>query len=105
MHHLWADALSPLYANSEIDKPDTTSIQEVIGSTIPSLHVNGKEIHISGIDADITVDVISASGKLEEQHILCGQQEYKFRSQVTPGLYIIVVKWKGGMVSYKTTLS
>lgn len=105
MHHLWADALSPLYANSEIDKPDTTSIQEVIGSTIPSLHVNGKEIHISGIDADITVDVISASGKLEEQHILCGQQEYEFRSQVTPGLYIIVVKWKGGMVSYKTTLS
>ena len=105
MHHLWADALSPLYANSEIDKPDTTSIQEVIGSTIPSLHVNGKEIHISGIDADITVDVISASGKLEEQHILCGQQEYEFTSQVTPGLYIIVVKWKGGMVSYKTTLS
>lgn len=105
MHHLWADALSPLYANSEIEKPDTTSIQEVIGSTIPSLHVNGKEIHISGIDADVTVDVISASGKLEEQHILCGQQEYEFTSQVPPGLYIIVVKWKGGMVSYKTTLS
>ncbi len=105
MHHLWADALSPLYANSEIDKPDTTSIQEVIGSTIPSLHVNGKEIHISGIDAGITVDVISASGKLEEQHILFGQQEYEFTSQVSPGLYIIIVKWKGGMVSYKTTLS
>ena len=105
MHHLWADALSPLYANSKIEKPDTTSIQEVIGSTIPSLHVNGKKIHISGIDADVNVDVISATGKLEEQHIMCGQQEYEFTSQVTPGLYIIVVKWKGGMVSYKTTLS
>ena len=104
MHHLWADALSPLYANSKIEKPDTTSIQEVIGSTIPSLHVNGKEIHISGIDADITVDVISTSGKLEEQHYL-SEQQHEFTSQVTPGLYIIIVKWKGGMVSYKTTLS
>lgn len=104
MHHLWADALSPLYANSKIEKPDTTSIQEVIGSTIPSLHVNGKKIHISGIDAGITVDVISTSGKLEEQHYL-SEQQHEFTSQVTPGLYIIIVKWKGGMVSYKTTLS
>lgn len=104
MHHLWADALSPLYANSEIEKPDTTSIQEVIGSSVPSLHVNGNNIRISGIDADITVDVISASGKVEEQHSLCGQQEYEFTSQVTPGLYIIVVKWNGGYASYKVTL-
>ncbi|MEE1260977.1 MAG: SGNH/GDSL hydrolase family protein [Paludibacteraceae bacterium] len=104
MHHLWADALSPLYANSEIEKPDTTSIQEVIGSSVPSLHVNGNNIRISGIDADITVDVISASGKVEEQHSLCGQQEYEFTSQVTPGLYIIVVKWNEGYASYKVTL-
>lgn len=104
MHHLWADALSPLYANSKIEKPDTTSIQEVIGSTIPSLHVNGNNIRISGIDAGITVDVISTSGKLEEQHYL-SEQQHEFTSQVTPGLYIIIVKWKGGMVSYKTTLS
>ena len=103
MHHLWADALSPLYANSEIEKPDTTSIQEVVGSSVPSLHVNRYNIRISGIDADITVDMISASGKVEEQHSLCGQQEYEFTSQVTPGLYIIVVKWNGGYASYKVT--
>lgn len=104
MHHLWADALSPLYANSEIEKPDTTSIQEAIGSTIPSLHVNGNNIRISGIDAGITVDVISTSGKLEEQHYL-SEQHNEFTSQVSPGLYIIIVKWNGGMASYKVTLS
>lgn len=104
MHHLWADALSPLYANSEIEKPDTTSIQEAIGSTIPSLHVNGNNIRISGIDAGITVDIISTSGKLEEQHYL-SEQQHEFTSQVSPGLYIIIVKWNGGMASYKVTLS
>jgi len=106
MHHLWAEALAPLYADNEIGsgEADTTvSNTKMFVSIMPSLFVDGNNIRISGIDTSVTVDVLSTSGTLVEQHKLSDMQR-QFTSQVTPGVYIMVVKWEGGMTSYKVSL-
>lgn len=107
MHHLWADALAPLYTDNGIggEEADTTvSYAKMFASIMPSVFVDGNNIRISGIDTSVTVDVISAAGTLVEQHKLSDLQKLEFTSQVTPGLYIMIVKWEGGMASYKVSL-
>ena len=107
MHHLWAEALAPLYAESNIENEEqdsTFSNTKDVATVMPSLFVDGNNIRITGIDSDMTVDIISTAGTLEEQHQLPNSRPFEFTSKVTPGIHIIVVKWNGGMVSYKVTL-
>ncbi len=107
MHHLWADALAPLYAESLNQTPDSsaTSVHERVKIITPRIFVDKKKIRISGIEnQNITVDILSTTGTLIEQHKLTNSQPYEFKTHVTAGLYILVVKWKGGMTSYKVTL-
>lgn len=107
MHHLWADAIAPIYAESEVASEDQDSTETKSRETIikvPSLFVDGNKVRISGIEGDATVEIISTTGRVLERHALSnGKQE--FVSQVPAGLYIMAVKWQGGMISIKVTLT
>lgn len=107
MHHLWAEALAPLYADSDIENEEqdsTFSNTKNIATVMPSLFADGNNIRITGIDSEMTVDIISTAGTLEERHQLPSYRPFEFTSKVAPGIHIIVVKWNGGMASYKVTL-
>ena len=70
MHHLWAEALSPLYdvvdtvkSDTATNKPDTTTALKMAGKFIaPRIYAQGKNIVVEGNFLDATsVSLVSAT--------------------------------------------
>lgn len=101
MHHLWAEALAPIYADSQSD--DDTDITGVanVASVAPVLTVSDRVIRLQGIDVPTSLDVVSVSGRILEHHDFAVSQDMECVSQVPAGIYVVRVKWQGGVASYK----
>ena len=108
MHHLWAEALAPLYAvgdTTKVDssKQDTTEI--VSGDSIsqhvslkrnfslPRIYAEGKSIVISGIGQSIEISLISPLGQVYTQRkSIYGEARFE---NLSAGRYIAIIRGNG----------
>lgn len=108
MHHLWAEALAPLYRQQETQPTDTTTTNSELTSSskicIPRILVYGKSLHINGLDEDIAnVTLISPQGAIVEQHLLTADNPV-IRPKIEKGTYMVVVRTSRSCVSTKVVL-
>lgn len=107
MHHLWAEALAPLYAagnssNTGGSKQDsTTNVRKVARwakDAVPQVRVQGKVIDISNIapaNRGVTeVSLVSAIGTVVEK-IHTTSNTVRFSTGVHAGHYLVVVRNAG----------
>jgi hypothetical protein len=104
MHHLWADALAPLYAVGDTSKSggskqdSTTNVRKVARwakDAMPQVRVQGKVIDISNIapaNRGVTeVSLVSAIGTVVEK-IHTKSNTVRFSSNISAGHYFVVVR-------------
>lgn len=108
MHHLWAEALAPLYA-SEVDTIPSTDSTQTYSSLnasvkLPLVAVNGSNIEFRGVESEMTVDFVSLSGAVLGQYNLEKAPTQIFDVNVPAGIYVLAFKWNGGVATYKVNL-
>lgn len=99
MHHLWAEALAPLYEAGD-DAGEGGSSEGIVKGTsagsihfaVPRIQVNGKSIIVSGVDADATVSVVSSLGQVMNP------------AQLPSGNYTVVVRSQGRFMTAKVNV-
>ena len=104
MHHLWAEALAPLYAVGDTSKSggskqdSTTNVRKVARwakDAVPQVRVQGKVIDISNIapaNRGVTeVSLVSAIGTVVEK-IHTKSNTVRFSSNISAGHYFVVVR-------------
>jgi hypothetical protein len=101
MHHLWAEALSPLYDvvdTAKIDtatiKPDTTTALKTASKFIvPRIYAQGKNIIVEGRFLEATsVSIVSATGQLVSRQNLSLNYGRAIFENLPAGQYIAVVR-------------
>lgn len=107
MHHLWAEALAPLYENSSDDETagkDSVEKDSVITDpaaikaplslrfSMPRINVDGRSIHVSGVDAGATVSIVSSMGQVVNG------------AQLAPGNYMVVIRGQGQSMTARVTI-
>lgn len=103
MHHLWAEALAPIYAESEATEKGETS-SAVVKTFPPVIEVIGSDITLSNLHTDVKVEIISSSGSLENSYTVPQGTQTILSAHIPSGAYVIVVKWEGGMMSRKVII-
>ena len=108
MHHLWAEALAPLYAVGDTTKVDSSKqdTTEIVSGDSISLHVSlkrnfslpriyaeGKSIVISGIGQSIEISLISPLGQVYTQR-KSTYGEARFEN-LSAGRYIAIIRGNG----------
>lgn len=103
MHHLWAEALSPLYdvvdtakSDTATQKPDTTTVLKVASKFIaPRIYSQGKNIVIEGNFLDETsVSIVSATGQFVSKQTLSQNHGHALFENLPAGRYIAVIRSK-----------
>ena len=96
MHHLWAEALAPLYAagDTATTKPDSsTALKTASKFVAPRIYAQGKSIFVEGNLLNATsVTLVSATGQLISQKALSknyGQVQFE---NLTTGQYIAIIR-------------
>ena len=99
MHHLWAEALSPLYAVVDTAKSDTastdttTALKSASKFIAPRIYVQSKNIIVEGIFPNgASVSLISATGQLLSKKNLSQYHEHALFENLPAGLYIAVIR-------------
>lgn len=96
MHHLWAEALAPLYAagDTATTKPDSTTALKVASKFVaPRIYAQGKSIFVEGNLLNATsVTLVSATGQIVSQKALLqnyGQVQFE---NLPTGQYIAIIR-------------
>jgi lysophospholipase L1-like esterase len=96
MHHLWAEALAPLYAagDTATTKPDsTTALKAASKFVAPRIYAQGKNIVVEGRSHNATsVTLVSATGQIVSQKALLqnyGQVQFE---NLPTGQYIAIIR-------------
>ena len=71
MHHLWAEALAPLYAAGDTAKPGESTEKIRNGSVsrfaLPTILLQNRQIVVHGVPVNAEVSVVSATGSVVAQ--------------------------------------
>lgn len=101
MHHLWAEALAPLYAvgDTATKTPDSSTTLKMASTfAIPRIYAQGKSIFVEGNFLNATsVTLVSATGQLISQKALSqnhGQVQFE---NLTTGQYIAIIRGKNAV--------
>lgn len=101
MHHLWAEALAPLYAvgDTAAKTPDTsTTLKATSTFMVPRIYAQGKNIFVEGNLLNATsVTLVSATGQLISQKALSknyGQVQFE---NLPTGQYIAIIRSKNAV--------
>lgn len=101
MHHLWAEALAPLYAagDTATTKPDSsTALKTASKFVAPRIYAQGKSIFVEGNLLNATsVTLVSATGQLISQKALSknyGQVQFE---NIPTGQYIVIIRGKNAV--------
>ena len=98
MHHLWAEALAPLYAagdtaSAEKD-PSGDSTETVRGSVVkfvaPTISMQNRQIVVQGVPANAEVSLVSATGAVVAQKK--ATQSSAVFENISAGKYIVVIR-------------
>ncbi len=101
MHHLWAEALSPLYdvvdtakSDTATNKPDTTTALKMARKFIaPRIYAQGKNIIIEGnfLDA-VSVSIVSTTGQFVSKQNLSLDHGRALFENLPAGQYIAIIR-------------
>ena len=101
MHHLWAEALAPLYAagDTATTKPDSsTALKTASKFVAPRIYAQGKNVIVEGNLLNATsVTLVSATGQLISQKALSknyGQVQFE---NLPTGQYIAIIRGKNAV--------
>lgn len=101
MHHLWAEALAPLYAvgDTAAKTPDSsTTLKATSTFMVPRIYAQGKSIFVEGNLLNATsVTLVSATGQLISQKALSknyGQVQFE---NIPTGQYIVIIRGKNAV--------
>ena len=101
MHHLWAEALAPLYAvgDTATKTPDSsTTLKATSTFMAPRIYAQGKSIFVEGNLLNATsVTLVSATGQLISQKALSknyGQVQFE---NIPTGQYIVIIRGKNAV--------
>ena len=101
MHHLWAEALAPLYAvgDTAAKTPDSsTTLKATNTFMVPRIYAQGKSIFVEGNLLNATsVTLVSATGQLISQKALSknyGQVQFE---NIPTGQYIVIIRGKNAV--------
>ena len=101
MHHLWAEALSPLYdivdtakGDTATNKPDTTTALKMASKFIaPRIYTQGKNIIIEGNFLDeASVSIVSVTGQTVSKQALSQNHGHALFENIPAGQYIAVIR-------------
>ena len=101
MHHLWAEALAPLYAigDTATTKPDSsTALKTASKFVAPRIYAQGKNVIVEGNLLNATsVALVSVTGQLISQKALSknyGQVQFE---NIPTGQYIVIIRGKNAV--------
>ena len=101
MHHLWAEALAPLYAvgDTATKTPDSSTTLKMASTfAVPRIYAQGKSIFVEGNFQNATsVTLVSATGQLISQKALSknyGQVQFE---NLPTGQYIAIIRGKNAV--------
>jgi hypothetical protein len=105
MHHLWAEALAPLYAAGDTTckdcatPPDSTEPQGIaqgIRFSAPRIYAQGRSIVIEGLgDAPASIILVSATGKtVAQRNSTTGCERFE---KLPMGQYIAIIRSKNAV--------
>ena len=101
MHHLWAEALAPLYAvgDTATKTPDSSTTLKMASTfAVPRIYAQGKNIFVEGNFLNATsVTLVSATGQLISQKALSqnhGQVQFE---NLPTGSYIAIIRGKNAV--------
>ena len=101
MHHLWAEALSPLYdvvdtakSDTTTNKPDTTTALKTASKFIaPQIYAQGKNIVVEGNFLDAaSASIVSTTGQLVSKQNLSQNYGRALFENLPAGQYITVIR-------------
>lgn len=96
MHHLWAEALAPLYTDSE-----STDAEQNEAISIPQILVNRQQISVSGLSDNICLmQITSMNGYVLETHSLSKNNNLAV-TNVPKGNYIVTINTSECSISSK----
>ena len=100
MHHLWAEALAPLYAakdTSSKERDTTTALETMnrIKFKVQRIYATGNDVIIDGLSGSpIEASLVSATGQtVSRQNLLQGSRQVRFEN-IPAGKYIAVIRYK-----------
>ena len=129
MHHLWAEALAPLYAAGDTasvssadsvdstitDRGDSTIAEDRTGANKsshilhfhpPRIYTQGRNIAVENVSDDIVdISIVSATGRVFAQKSPCQQTEQAQFINIPTGKYIILLRDKTKQVISSAVLS
>ena len=98
MHHLWAEALAPLYAAGDTAKPGESTEKLRTGSVsrfaLPTISMQNRQIVVLGVPVNAEVSLVSAIGTVVEK-IHTTSNTVRFSTRVHAGHYLVVVRNAG----------
>ena len=101
MHHLWAEALAPLYAvgDTATKTPDSSTTLKMASTfAVPRIYAQGKSIFVEGNFQNATsVTLVSATGQVISPKALSqnyGQVQFE---NLTTGQYIAIIRGKNAV--------
>lgn len=103
MHHLWAEALAPIYAESGPTEEGETG-NAVVKTFLPAIEVAGTDIILSNPNMDVNVEIISSSGLLTTSFTVPQGTQNVLPTNLSSGTYVISLKWGGGVMSRKVII-
>ena len=129
MHHLWAEALAPLYAAGDTansssadsvdstitDRGDSTIAEDRTGANKsshilhfhpPRIYTQGRNIAVENVSDDIVdISIVSATGRVFAQKSPCQQTKQAQFINIPTGKYIILLRDKTKQVISSAVLS
>ena len=129
MHHLWAEALAPLYAADDTansssadsvdstitDRGDSTIAEDRTGANKsshilhfhpPRIYTQGRNIAVENVSDDIVdISIVSATGRVFAQKSPCQQTKQAQFINIPTGKYIILLRDKTKQVISSAVLS
>ena len=98
MHHLWAEALAPLYVAGDTAKPGESTEKICTGSVsrfaLPTISMQNHQIVVQGVPVNAEVSLVSAIGTVVEK-IHTTSNTVRFSTGVHAGRYLVVVRNAG----------
>ncbi len=107
MHHLWAEALAPIYADSNIDVPSNDSSAtrvDLVNSKfrVPQVNVEGKCLIVSNLEGKKSnIEVISLAGNVELNYLTDEKGSVLIPTNVSTGMYLVKITTSKTAFTYK----
>lgn len=107
MHHLWAEALYPLYEKSQTDTTNKTGIKEIadLKFKLPYVVATDKDIKVSNLNNEQSqIMLIAANGQVIANHETANADEYTLSTNIPAGIYFVIVSRATGTTKTKVII-